>query len=304
MRVLISGLPLFSMRLANDLSSIEPSSSFRFLNTYYSKLAKLKFLLLLPFCDVVISFNGVSDQSGSLDWVLFFRKKLVMQWQGTDVMLAEQRTLKGIINRKYIDYATHFHDAPWLGEELYKLNIISSKVHFKYGKTAFTELKRYNAISVLAYIPQARQSFYGFEQTRAAAIAFPEIIFNIIGMESSEIELPKNINLLSWQSSEKVGELMKDCSIYIRLTEHDGFSVTMIEALSVGMEVIWSYKADNCHFAQTDQELIEKIALSSKLIEERNYMPNLANVEMIEQHFSKSKVLTNYCKKLHEVSGK
>jgi hypothetical protein len=304
MRVLISGLPLFSKRLAKDLSIIEPTSRFRFMDTYNSKWAKIKFLLLLPFCDVVISFNGVSDQSGSLDWVLFFRKKLVMQWMGTDLLLAEERMKNCTINRKYIDYATHFHDSVWFGEELKALNISSTRLDFKYGEISTVPVAKYEAITVLAYIAQTRQAFYGFDETLAAAWAYPEISFNIIGMNHTEDEVPNNMKLLGWQTAEEVNTLMKACGIYIRLTKHDGFSVTLIEALATGAEVIWSYKADNCHYAQTKEELIEKIRLCSKLIEERNYMPNLANIEMIKTDFSKAKITTNYCKKLHDVAGK
>jgi hypothetical protein len=53
MRVLINGLPLFSERLAKDLKSQDPTSTFLFLDTYNSKWAQLKFILLLPFADLV-----------------------------------------------------------------------------------------------------------------------------------------------------------------------------------------------------------------------------------------------------------
>ncbi|MDP4798113.1 MAG: hypothetical protein NWR50_04550, partial [Crocinitomicaceae bacterium] len=91
MRVLINGLPYFSERFAKDLKEFDKKSSFIFLDTYNSKLAQLKFLFLLPFADCVISFNGVTDNSGSLNYVVKWKKKLILQWMGTDALLAMER---------------------------------------------------------------------------------------------------------------------------------------------------------------------------------------------------------------------
>ena len=91
MLVLVNGLPLFGQKLASDLNEFDSNNRYVFFNTYYSLWDKILFFLLVPFCRLVISFNGVSDKSGSLDAALFFRKKIVMQWQGTDVLLAKQR---------------------------------------------------------------------------------------------------------------------------------------------------------------------------------------------------------------------
>jgi hypothetical protein len=59
MRVLINGLPLFSERLAKDLKSQDPTSTFLFLDTYNSKWAQLKFMLqvLYLFVNFIIHFK-------------------------------------------------------------------------------------------------------------------------------------------------------------------------------------------------------------------------------------------------------
>ena len=82
MRVLINGLPLFAERLARQLKKYDSNSSFIFLDTYNSKWAQLKFFLLVPFSDCVISMNGVSDNSGSLNLVLKWKKKACTSMDG------------------------------------------------------------------------------------------------------------------------------------------------------------------------------------------------------------------------------
>jgi monofunctional biosynthetic peptidoglycan transglycosylase len=104
MLVLINGLPLFSKQLAENLGHFDSNSNYVFCDTYNSKLHQLKFLALLPFADVVISMNGVTDNSGSLNAVLKLKKPLIMQWQGTDSLLAVERNKSGAIKRDYIDY--------------------------------------------------------------------------------------------------------------------------------------------------------------------------------------------------------
>jgi hypothetical protein len=88
-KILINGLPYFSERIAQDLNDSSERHSFKFLDTYNSKWAKLEFALRIGRSDGMISMNGVSDQSGSLDlaikkhqkiWVgLTMRRKTQMQ---------------------------------------------------------------------------------------------------------------------------------------------------------------------------------------------------------------------------------
>ena len=95
MKFLFNGLSLFGRKLVKDLAAFDSRHSYHFYDTYTSRLDQLKFICALPFADAVVSINGVSDPSGSLNAVLAMKKKLILHWQGTDVMLAMQRA--GII---------------------------------------------------------------------------------------------------------------------------------------------------------------------------------------------------------------
>jgi glycosyltransferase involved in cell wall biosynthesis len=303
MIVLVNGLPLFSKRLVEDLSSVDKHSKYYFFDTYNSFWAKIKFIAVLPFAKIVISFNGVSDKSGSLKWVLFFRKKLVMQWQGTDVLLAIERYKNGSIYWKYIKHATHFHDSSWLGEEISSIGISSEILWFKYGY-ANTKIQKYKHKSVLAYIPQNSQEFYGIHQTIAAALAFPELEFIIMGMTKCDFQIPSNLKLIGWQSKEEVSDLMEKIPILIRITKHDGFSVSVIESLAKGQEVIWSFPFSNCHFSRSSEDLILMISNCIELIEKRDCQPNEVNMKLISEQFNRETILKRYVKKLYEVARK
>lgn len=305
MRILINGLPLFSRRLADDLCEADPSSQFIFLDTYNSKWEQLRFLLLLPFSDAVISMNGVSDRSGILDAVLFFRKKLIMQWQGTDVLNALKRKANGTLNRKYIDRAFHFTDCSWLADELNEAGISTELLNYKWTRISATE-KQYDGITVLTYVAERRQSFYGMDWIIQLAESFPEINFKVFGTAIAERKLPKNILLFGWTEHAVFLEEMKRTPIFLRLAEHDGFSVSVIEALGCGCEIMMRFPYTNAIKVSSAKEAVEGLKTLTNRILARGMTPSSTNLELAKREFNKSSIIGNYLqtlKKLVQATG-
>lgn len=294
MIVLVSGIPLFSKRLVEDLKSFDTSNKYIFLDTYNSLLDKILFLFYLPFTSLVISMNGVTDESGSLNWVLRFKKKLILQWMGTDSQLATQRFKDNTINRKYIDYAHNFVDSIWLKEEVEALGINSRTVRFKYGCSDVSPVDKYKEMSVVSYVGNHRQEFYGLYKIEKLAQLFPTIKFHLYGVEVPEIPVSDNVICHGWQPVEVFQKALKESPICLRLTEHDGFSVTVIEAVTYGAEVIWSLPFEYSYLAQTVEQT-EKIMKELILkIKARGMVPNFENIKSVEDYFNKEKVITNY----------
>ena len=303
MLVLVNGLPLFSQRLVRDLNLLDPNNRYVFTNTYYSKIDKIKFIFLISFAKIVISFNGVSDESGSLNWVIRLKKKLIMQWQGTDVSLAVERYKSNTINKKYIDYATHFTDAPWLKDEL---NVILKSIEilpFKYIETE-QDPEKFPEISVLSYIGKGREEFYGYEIIKDSAKANPGIDFHIIGIDGQDLVKTDNIYFYGWINEEEVRQIMKRVPIFVRLTQHDGNSLVVTEALSYGCEVIWSYPYEKCYLVNSIEELNQILVELSEKIKNRNYEPNLDNIKFVKENYNKNQVINNYIKKINDVANK
>lgn len=303
MKVIVTGLPLFSKRLVDDLNQISGKNQFVFLDTYNSKWAQLKCLLLLPFVSGIFSMNGVSDHSGILNWVIRRRKKLWMQWVGTDVTIAKERIANQTINRKYIDYAQHATDAIWLQEELSEVGIHCVLNKYKYLPTDFEPVEKYTQIEVCSYVPQERQSFYGLPEIIQLAMAHPSIPFHIYGMTTPEREAPQNVIFYGWQTVEIVQEKMKESAIFLRLTEHDGFSVSVVEAFSLGCEVVttqpFPFACDAREHSLHDafQQAIGKVS-------ERGMKPQLDALKYYRENFKKEKVFLDLYNQLNEFFGK
>jgi hypothetical protein len=303
MLVLVNGLPLFSKRLVKDLNSLDKKNTYFFADTYYSSWQKIRFLLLLPFCKIVISFNGVSDQSGSLNWVLRFKKKMMMQWQGTDVLLAVERFKMGSIQKKYIDNAIHFTDAPWLKDELKEIAPNIRILNFKHLEFQQNSTQ-YKNQSVLSYMGKGRENFYGFQAFKYAAEKFPTVAFHIIGSDGKGLESLPNITFHGWVSEDQVKRMMIETPIFVRLVEHDGNSISVIEALGNGCEVIWSYPNENCFLAKTGNELAQVLKDVMLLVENRNNLPNEENYLFVKENYQKEYVIGNYIKEINEFANK
>lgn len=302
MRVLINGLPLFAKRLADELQKYDPKSSYIFLDTYNSKWAQLLFFIYLPFSDCVISMNGVTDNSGSLNLVLKWKKKLILQWMGTDVLLAMERFQKGTIERKYIDYASNFVDSEWLFDEVKSINV---PVEYLYFKSVEVEVctEKYKCISVVSYINESRQEFYGIRRIAEIACVFPSIDFHLYGLKKSEFPTPSNIYFYGWVTPETFAKRLKETPIFLRLTEHDGFSVSVIEALAYGCEAIMMMPFELAHLAENTKDAIAKMQKIISTIEAREMKPNQSLIEAVKLRFNPEILAKKYIQKLKEIVG-
>ncbi len=297
MYILFNGLPYFGNKIANDLRQSDSGHRFRYFNTYYSFLDKIAFLLHLPFADLVVSMNGVSDPSAALDKVLFFKKKLVLFWQGTDVMLAMERFQHKTINRKYIDYSYNICDTDWLIQELKSCEITCEKVDYKW-LTIHSANRKFEQLSVFSYLPTDKEVFYGWEIIQKLAKEFPSIPFYVAGSKGAGLEIPSNVNFLGWINSTQMQEQYQQHPIFIRLTAHDGYSLAVMEALAHGAEVLWSMPHQQCFQVNSIEQARSAMEKAVAAIQSRTYKPNKENMEFIRLTMNREIVLKNLIAKL------
>ena len=300
MRVLITGLPLFSKRLAEDLQAFDPENKYVFYDTYYSRKDLLKFIWNVRKADIVVSLNGVTSRSRTLDLVLKRRKKLVLQWMGTDALHAMEHYRNGTMVRDYVDYAANWLDSSWLMEEVSSVDIQPKFVHCKYLIKDIRPVEKYEGISVATYIAQNRQEFYGIEWVIRIAEAFPDIPFIIFGVSETTYPIPSNITLKGWRAPEEVLEAMRNTPIFLRLTDHDGFSVSVIEATALGAEVLTRLETKWTHLVNEDN-VLEVVGESIKMVTERGLKPNFANSNAVLKEFDRTTVLSNYVNELKKL---
>lgn len=301
MKILVNGLPFFSKKLVDDLNEFDTNNNYLFLNTYESLWAKIKFFLFLPFYDKVISMNGVSDRSGSLDWVVKWKKPLLMLWQGTDVMIATERYHNKTIYLKYIEYAKQFAVAPWLVDELKSIKIKSEVLSFLWLKPNDKNLKKPQNFSCISYLGKGREDFYGWEIIKAAAKELIEVKFYIVGTDGGNLEHVPNIEFCGWLNQDEMLKIYSESSVYIRVPKHDGYAHFIGEALSKGLDVIWNYPHPIGYLADNKATLIQHIKFLKTKFEENNAGRNQKNIDWVKRNLKKEKVLQNFVNQLKEL---
>jgi glycosyltransferase involved in cell wall biosynthesis len=303
MKILFVGLPYFGKKLAYDLNKFAPEHHFSFYDTYTSKIEQLKFASFLPFADLVVTLNGVSDKSGSLDLTIKLRKKILMHWQGTDVLFAMERSQKKNLNRKYIDYSENYTDAIWIKNELNSIKINCEILEYKWIETHHVPIK-FESISAYSYLAEGKEDFYGWNIVSRLANKNPKIDFYIVGTNGKNFEHRKNVHFMGWVSKDKMTELRTKIPIFLRFPKHDGYSLSVLEALSCGNEVIWSMPHQQCHYATNFLEAENAFNLSINNLKIRELKPNESNIAFVKDNLSKEKILGNFLSKLKKIAEK
>ncbi|NIA12351.1 MAG: hypothetical protein GWP10_22210 [Nitrospiraceae bacterium] len=207
--------------------------------------------------DVVVWFYGSALWQLKL-WKLWFlpKKKIIIWWIGSDVLNFTRpssfkikvyvwlnKVLLRMISKKH--EVKHVAVASWLIKELKSVGVSAELVPYSTIKvnTPFfgKESRRYDFVS---YVPIKKWAFYGGDKIKDLALRMPNKKFLIISpdLKKEVIDLPKNINLIGKVSHEEFLRLLGDSSVLLRLTEHDGLSNSVLEALFEGCKVVWKYK--------------------------------------------------------------
>lgn len=300
--VLFNGLSFFGNKLVREIQSIDSINKYKFLETYTRILHQFLFLFYLRQANLVVSFNGVTTPSGALDKVLNKKIPMVMYWHGTDVLLAKQRYESGTINKKYAEWAKHFTDAKWLQEELQEIGIEAELLPFKHVDS-FADVLTYEKISVLTYLAQGKEKFYGLNDILSLAEKFPEIKFTVAGSDGKGITHPSNVLFFGWCKEDEMMRLRTKHAIFIRLTEHDGNSLSVLEALASGQEVIWNYPGENCNYVHDLDSTISTLNDLIQKIENRGMQSSLQNINFVKSTYSKEKILINFKNSILRFAG-
>jgi glycosyltransferase involved in cell wall biosynthesis len=291
-KIIILGLPFFAEKLCKNLQHFDKKNTYIHLNTYYSKWDKIKAFFLIPNASLVYSINGSLTKSKVFDLAIKKNVPLLMQWVGTDVLLAKKAVESKVALSEYINKAHHFAEVSWIKQELDDIGIQASLLNFaSFDKKFDAKLPNGNQLAVLNYIADASPGFYGIDNYINLAKKFPDCTFYIAGTKAENYKpLPHNVEALGWV--ENMDEILNKVHICIRTTEHDGLSTFVLEALARGKHVIYSYPFQHCIFVK---DFNAQVLAMEKLVEsfkEGQLFPNNEGKLMIENEFNRQTIFT------------
>ncbi len=286
MRILIVGLPLFGERLKEDLILFDKNNEYFFLNTYYNKWDKLRALFLIPTVDVVYSINGTLDKSKVFDLALFFKKKVMMTWVGTDVLKAKK--IKNI-NLKFLNEIEHFCEVKWIQKELKSINVDAKILNFfNFQEKKSNDWLKNERLQILSYISKGREEYYGWDAIVEVAKKTPEVDFTIVGTDLQK-GTPENMKCLGWV--DNMDHFFNRCHSTIRFLDHDGLSGFVLESLYRGKHVFYTEPLEHCTHVKNTQDLYEGVLELSEKLKKGELSINTEGIHYVNTNFNRDFIL-------------
>jgi len=204
----------------------------------------LRLLPLVARADIVYLIGSRIDRGCPQEWLLRLRRRpLVIHWVGTDVQIALEEAARGNASEIIVHRPMHWCDAPWLVSELEELGARAEYVPLPITGLAAEGPPLPDRFRVLLYLPVDAfdREVFDMETLLALPTALPEIDFVLIPstQETLPSPLPANVTAPGWV--DDMDALYRDVAVVVRLTSHDGTSFMVLEALSRGRQVIWTF---------------------------------------------------------------
>lgn len=263
LRILVTGEPYFVRQLEHQLSGYLPHAVWLPELDRLSRWRKtVRLFRELLRADVWYQLHGCAGRGWNCELALRLGKPVVLHWLGTDVSDALRYFRAHPEHLPTLRRMTHWTFSPWLVEELAALGIQAEFRPFPQAKVI-----RYlqqetpplpETFTVVTYIPDDRPDFYGWEAILHLAQRFPHLPVRVLKAEGHfASEVPSNITFLGW--IEDPYPVLKNATLLVRITQHDGYSGMVQEALALGRYVIWTYPAPGVRQVRSETELMEQV---------------------------------------------
>lgn len=259
-----------------------------------SKIKKLLngFVSILK-SDIIYFGYGCTYENGYLKIAKMLHKKVICHWIGTDVVLAKRNIKLALKVQKHI--SLNLAGSAFLKQELKEIGINAEEIPILPIKmeTEFSDVPK--AHKVIAYLPEGKEEFYGIKYVKAAAENFKEVEFNVVGNGNDKLNIP-NVHFLGKIDKDEMEKLYNNSTILMRLPEHDGLSLMLLEALIKGKEVIYCYDFPFTKKASNMKEMM----VAMKLITEKEPKMNIDGHNYVVEHYK----IENYQNKVAQYINK
>lgn len=284
LRVFVTGIPAFGdlmVRLSGTNSGLEVRYA-----RNRSRFEVMQSLFALARSDVWYSVGSVASSRWLIGCARLFHKQRVMHWIGSDILRAEKEPS---VLRQFDTTVRHLASAPWNRDELAALGI-EAKV------APIPPLHRVGDVTplpaqftALAYIPTVRPGFYGIEVCEELGRIFGErVAWIVVGGARPAFPPAVRVEYIPWSAS--MAEIYARSTVLVRCTEHDGLSLSVIEALTAGRYVLWSYPFPSCRPARDVVQA--RTSLEALLaLHERGQLPiNEEGARFVRERFTQDKL--------------
>jgi len=262
------------------------AATWRFFAYSATRSGIFRALLRVIAADALISFAGPAPHPILLAAARAARIPVFVIWAGSDVtrLLERPETLTQSLRSEF----THLAVAPWLADELKQAGI---KAHYIpiIGVTPNTQAPiPHDKFEVLTYLPEPRRDFYGRPHVYEVAKKSPDVKFLIVGAGPRDSHAPPNIEFFGWLPD--ITHLLDRSAMLLRVPEHDGMSLIVLEALARGRYVAWKYLVPGVCQVRTPEDTLKYLSALHKDFAAGTLDQNKDGLNFIAQTYEESQV--------------
>jgi hypothetical protein len=229
---------------------------------------------------------------------------IINHWIGSDILWeTKDRNQPYRINplRKFVQFCIvrwkrkiggliDLTTAPWLVDELSDLHIKAINLPITtidINKLGSVNIQKKKDIDFMSYVPFRSFKFYGGDKIMELAYRWQNYKFLIICVDLDEIPLdfakkfPQNVTISPKVSPSKMFEFYQRSKVFIRYTQHDAISLSVLESLYFKLQVLWTYDFPFTQKIESQEKLSESIP---DLIQ--NWHPNEEGHAFVVENYS------------------
>ena len=253
-RVLLLGYPYF----VNRLQELGQGSKLDLMTLPKSRFGRL---LALWQADLIYQIGGDLRPNRFSSLAILLGKRILIHWVGSDILqMREWRAQGGRFAKLLLEKVAHWAEVDWTAAELADLGVVARIVPLVPANLATTVAELPDKFVALSYLPSQKAQLYGEADLLKLAREYPEVTFLAVASDPTArpADWPENLISVGWVND--MAELYAEITVLIRLTEHDGLSFMVLEALAHGRQVIWSYPLPGVRSVNGYQELSQVVS--------------------------------------------
>jgi hypothetical protein len=236
--------------------------------------------------------------------------KIIIQWTGTDVLYFTSpktpinwikkiiiKNMQKIRSKKIINITV----SKWLKDELKTEGIPT----YYFPRTTIDNRKllpldetQKKSIDFLSYVPLTKYVFYGGQYMIKLAKELPKYTFALVVPDITDhkklpnLDIP-NLTFYPKLTFREVQKMYLKSKCFLRLTEHDGLSLSVLEALYYKLQVIWTYNFPYVtHIKKGNLHQLKEILINIM----ESYSPNTGGHNYVMQNYSSEKFKEGFLK--------
>jgi glycosyltransferase involved in cell wall biosynthesis len=257
----------------------------------------LRALWALRRADACISFGGPEPSTPLAEAARMRRIPVIVVWAGTDVLNAAANPFDmAVIKRGGYD---NLAVAPWLVDELRTIGVEAAYVRVGVASVSDPIAPLPSEFRVLTYLPEPRRRFYGEERVYAIARALPDVPFVVLGPGKRSPEAPSNVAFEG--NVNDVSDRIDASTVLLRLPEHDGTSLLVLEALARARHVIWTHAFPGVRYAADTEHALLALREMCQAHRDGRLAPNEQGRNYVAAEFSPSGVAARFEAHLDQV---